>query len=413
MKKVLFVSYSFPPLGDPESYLVAKCFKYLPRYSWEPHIVCVDETTAWKVRIDSSAMKLLPPNLSVTRVKSFEYNSVMLALAMLVSYLPALFILPDMKIGWYWPAYEKSLSLLRSEQFALIHSWAMPVTSNLVGLRLKKETGLPWVAHFSDPWVDNPYLHFGKLTYSLNARLERAVIENADAIVFVSEETRELVMKKYSSEIKSKSLVIPHCFDPELIPPPSPKGDSRLIFIYTGSFYGPRSPLPLFKALGNILAEQPDIHNYLHVQIVGNLPKVYQNAVLELGIEKIVSVVGSVPFLDCLRYIRDADVPLVIDASSETPSIFLPSKLIDYIPFKKPLLGITPLEGASASLIRRLRGLVVSPQDIAGIEDRILTLYQKFRAGSLSDYSYSDEDIAPYSAVNTAKTLAELFDRVT
>lgn len=374
--------------------------------------MCANETSLWREPIDGTMMKLLPSKVKIVKVKSFEPRVAMMALAGLIKFLPTLFILPDSKVGWYRPAYKKSLSLLREKQFDLIYSCAMPLTSNLVGLKLKKETRLPWVAHFSDPWVDSPYMRYGRLSYYVNERLERAVIEKADAIVFVSEETRQMVMKKYPPEVKCKSLVIPHCYDRELISLSSPSlKNSKFTFTYTGGFYGIRTPLVLFNAIHNILKRQPDIQNSINIQIVGRLHKHYQDAILKLGIEKVVSVVGVVPYLESLKYIQNADVLLVIDAPSEGPSVFLPSKLIEYVGFKKPILGITPLEGASASLIKRLGGIVVSLDDIAGIEQGILTFYRQFRAENMSDYLYSDKDIASYNAMNTTKDLAELFNR--
>lgn len=140
--------------------------------------------------------------------------------------------------------------------------------------------------------------------------------------------------------------------------------------------------------------------------------KNYQDAILRLGIGEVVSVVGAVPYLESLKYIQNADVLLVVDAPSQGPSVFLPLKLIEYVGFKKPILGLTPPEGASASLIKRLGGIVVPPDDTAGIEEGILTFYQKFKDGNLSDYSYCDDDIKPYDAINTTRTLAELFDSV-
>lgn len=410
MKRVLFVSYAFLPQLSAESIQTSRYVKFLPQYGWEPHIVCANEESTLVEFIDKSMLSLLPPNIKRIKVRSFEPRILIMALGRL---LPISLKLPDNTIGWYRPACKKSLALLKREQFDMIHSWAMPLISNLVGLKLKKETGLPWVAHFSDPWVDNPYCHYGRLDGYINRKLEREVMGGADAIVFVSEETRQLVMKKYAPEVGKKSVVIPHCYDPELVSlfPPSLK-NSKLTFTYTGSFYGIRTPLPLFKAIGNLLTKQPEIQNFINIQIVGKLRKDYQDAILNLGIEKVVSAVGTVLYLKSLEYIQNADVLLLVDAPAEGPSVFLPLKLIEYAAFKKPILGITPLEGTSASLIKRLGGMVISPEDISGIEEAILTFYQKWKTDSLSDYSYSDNDIKAYNAMNTTKTLAELFDSV-
>lgn len=411
MKKVLFVSYAFPPQLSPESIQTSRYAKFLPQYGWEPYVICADEESNLGGSVDKGLLHLLPSNIKILRVRSFGPQILMMALG---KFLPILLRLPDSKIGWYLPACKKSLTLLKRERFDLIHSWAMCLTSNLVGLRLKKKTGLPWVAHFSDPWVDNPYIHYGRLSGYINRKLERAVMETADAIVFVSEETRQLVMRKYPPEVGRKSMVIPHCYDPELVSHPFPsKKNPKFTFTYTGNFYyGMRTPLGLFQAAHNILSKQPEIQDFINIQIVGTLHKDYQDAILRLGIEKVVSAVGAVLYLKSLEYIQNADVLLLIDAPSKTPSIFLPLKLVEYAAFKKPILGITPLVGASGSLIKQLGGIVVSPDDISGIEEGILLFYRKSKADSLSDYSYSDDDIKLYNAINTTRTLAELFDSV-
>lgn len=410
MRKVLFVSYGFPPLLLPESIQTARYVKFLPKYGWQPYLVTVDETSTHWEPIDATMMELVPSNARITRARSFEPRLGIVAASKL---LPILLKLPDNKIGWYRSACKRSLAVLKEERFDVIHSRAMYLTGNLVGLKLKKETGLPWIAHFSDPWVDNPYSHYGRLGGYINRKLERAVMEKADAIVFVSEETRQMVMKKYPLELRQKSVVIPHCYDPELVSFSSPpKRSSKLTFTYTGNFYyGIRTPLGLFNAVHNIVKKQPNIRNSINIQIAGKLHKDYQDAILRLDIGEVVSAVGAIPYLESLKYIQNADVLLVIDAPSETPSVFLPLKLIEYVGFKKPILGITPLKGATASLIKRLGGIVVSPDDTAGIEEGILTFYQKFKSDSMSDYLYSDKDVALYSAMSTTKALAELFNR--
>ncbi|MBA7489517.1 hypothetical protein ES702_00051 [subsurface metagenome] len=99
----------------------------------------------------------------------------------------------------------------------------------------------------------------------------------------------------------------------------------------------------------------------------------------ELRISEIVSSVGSVPYLESLEYILNADVLLLIDAPSEGSSVFLPCKLVEYIGSGNLILGITPLQGASANLIRKLNGIVVDPEDIEGVERIILDLYEKHK----------------------------------
>ena len=407
MKKVLFITYCFPPLLGPESIQSSRYIKFLLEYGWESYILCVDAKYSTDP-LDNGMLELVSDNIpSIKRARSYESGLFINNLARLFRFLVQM---PDIKIAWYYFAYKHAISMLKTTKFDLIHSWAQYFTGHLVGLKIKKKTGLPWIAHFSDPWVDNPYSKYGRIDGFVNRKMEEAVIKNADAIVFVSEETRQLVMKKYPSEMMSKAFVIPHCYDEELQLTHTKRRNSKFTLTYTGNFYGNRTPVPLFRAIRNIVVKKPDIGKLLQIQIVGKLYPDYKNMISELGIEKVVSHIDVVPYMESLKYISNADVLLLIDAPSIGPSVFLPLKLIEYLGSGNPIFGITPLEGASANLIRKLGGIVVSPDDIDGIEKGILTLYEKYKSNDLPN-CYKDKHLVDsYNAQNTTKILAELFN---
>ena len=408
-KKVLLITYNFPPVLNPESIQSSRYVKYLSYNNWQSTVVCADYQTLISRPNDLNLLNWLPSDVTVYQIKPQGP----LFVNRFLSY--DILRYPDGKIGWYKPAVKKALSLIKENDFDVIHSWAMDHISNLVGLKLKEETGLPWISHFSDPWVDNPYHFYGPLSRYINLKWEKKVMENSDMIVFVSEETKKLVLKKYPTTIQKKCVVIPHCFDTEIIAQllgtTTPK-KTKFTLTYTGNFYLQRSPQGLFISIKNLLLKRPELENHLNIQIVGKLPNRYKRLIKQLHIENIVTITGTIPYLESLQYQKNADVLLVIDAPSKMSSVFLPLKLIEYIGFKKPILGITPLAGESASLIRSLRGCVVSPDDIPGIENAILSLYEKFKENGLSVFSYGEEEIEPYNAYITSKRLAECFERV-
>ena len=408
-KKILLITYNFPPILNPESIQSSRYVKYLSYNNWQSTVVCADYQTLISRPNDLNLLNWLPSDVTVYPVKPQGP----LFVNRFLSY--DILRYPDGKIGWYKPAVKKALSLIQENDFDVIHSWAMDHISNLVGLKLKEESGLPWVSHFSDPWVDNPYHFYGPLSRYFNLKWEKNVMENSDMVVFVSEETKKLVLKKYPDKIHEKCVVIPHCFDAEIIaqlPGTTKPEKTKFTLTYTGNFYLSRSPRGLFISLKNLLLKRPELEKHLNIQIVGKLPNQYKRLVKQLRIEKIVTITGTIPYLESLQYQKNADVLLVIDAPLKMPSVFLPLKLIEYIGFKKPIFGITPLEGESASLIRSLRGCVVSPDDIPGIENAILFLYEKFKENKLSEFSYGDKEIEPYNAYTTSKRLAECFEKV-
>ncbi|MDI6794841.1 MAG: hypothetical protein QME81_18575, partial [bacterium] len=153
MKKLLFVTYGFPPLLNPRAIQVVRMAKYLLNFGWRTTILTVDEKSAFEIS-DSDLFSLIPEGIRVERVRTFEPKNL---IRILYRSLPLILALPDSKIGWAYFATRKGKDILKKGGYDLILSSAQPFSSHLVGLKLKKETGLPWVAHFSDPWVDSPY----------------------------------------------------------------------------------------------------------------------------------------------------------------------------------------------------------------------------------------------------------------
>lgn len=241
-----------------------------------------------------------------------------------------------------------------------------PMSDHLLGLRLKQKLQLPWVAHFSDPWSDNPFRKRFFLSNILNRRYEAKVIRDADRVVFTSQETLDLVMRKYPAEWRAKSRVVPHGFEPSLYESHLEKSSSSIVFRYVGNFYGKRSPSPLFEALATIYQKEPCLLKDVSVELVGSVPARFLRtrsfSDLPAGL---VRIVPTVTYLESLRLMSTADLLLVIDAPAKT-SVFLPSKLVDYLGAGVPILGLVP-PGSSEKLIRQVGGEVANPQNVAEI----------------------------------------------
>lgn len=106
-----------------------------------------------------------------------------------------------------------------------------------------------------------------------------------------------------------------------------------------------------------------------------------------------------------------ADVLLVIDADSDG-SLFLPSKLIEYLPFRRPILGLTPVPGPSADLIRELGYQVVAPGDLPAIAATLRDLLQAHAAGRLVPSLQHDSVTDRFSVARTTRKFAGLLEQV-
>jgi len=322
--------------------------------------------------------------------------------------MPALRNVPDAARVWVPRAVRAAARAAAAGEYAGFLSFAQPWSDHLVGLRVSRQTGLPWVAHFSDPWADSPYATSSQR--SIWRRMEEDVIREATAVVFVADETVELVMEKYPDEWRRKVFVVPHGFESghtgSTVRLPSDRSRPMRV-VYTGRFYsGLRTPVPLLRALAN-LQSRVSLAGTLEVLFIGPHTEEYARDANELGVSGLVRFLGRLPSADAAAAAAGADVLLVIDAPSSGPSPFLPSKLIDYLPFRKPILGVTPEPGASAHLLRRLGCPVAKPDDVASIEEALADLVRRWRDGTLNVAGAFDAVAAEF---DIRRTTARLHD---
>jgi glycosyltransferase involved in cell wall biosynthesis len=244
-------------------------------------------------------------------------------------------------------------------------TFGVPMSDHLLGLRLKPKLDVPWVAHFSDPWLDNAFHRHNLLSNLINRRLERKVIRAADRLIFTSAETLDLVMRKYPPQWRGKATVLPHSFDPALYPVSSPDARGPVVR-YLGNFYGHRSPVPLFRALRTVLLNEPALLKGVRVELVGQMPqRMREHATLRALPAELVRLVDTVPYSRSLQLMSDADLLLVIDGPDDL-SVFLPSKLVEYLGSGTPIFGIVP-PGTSARLLERVGAQVADPREPAEV----------------------------------------------
>lgn len=315
---------------------------------------------------------------------------------------------PDTARVWVGRASRAAVSAAASGEYAGLVSFAQPWSDHLVGLRVHRETGLPWVAHFSDPWADSPYATpHQRATWR---RMEEDVVREAAAVVFVTSETVDLVMAKYPEEWRRKAFVVPHGFEPDRPhAAPSRRTDRPrpMRIVHTGRFYaGVRTPIALLQALARLRSSQ-SLDGALELSFVGPYTEEYASEARALGVSDLVGFAGRVSPAEATARAAAADVLLVIDAPSRGPSPFLPSKLIDYLPLRKPILGVTPETGATAHLLRRLGCIVAPPDDTAAIERALADLMGSWRSGTLGVSPAFDSVAAEFEI---SRTTARLHD---
>jgi len=367
--KLLAISYSYPPKEEPRAIQVSRLLKYLKASTV---LICEGE--------DGDAQNGSESFLERTLRVPFSPSSGSNLLRRLSSriYLPVVSRTPDHLGPWKKSVLKTVDRLLNTEGYRpdIIVTFAFPLIDSIIGLELKRRYNLPWLAHFSDPWVDSPFRNHDRLTRILNKRLEQSVIENADRIVFTSNETAKLVMNKYPAALRSKVRIVSHAFEPDLFESAPQQDKGRLAIRYLGDLYHPRTPKPLFQALEILSSKEPELLSRFCFEIIGD---VHQLDMEQMGLSRLppgLVVFGPrVNYAESLAMMTSAAGLMVIDApvAKNTESVFLPSKLIEYVGADRPIIGLTP-PGTAAYLIDRLGGWVADP----GATDEVAKVLREF-----------------------------------
>jgi glycosyltransferase involved in cell wall biosynthesis len=379
--KILMIAYTFPPLLFPATMCYVKLAKGLQEQGHQVAVLAVDPETfqfpgGWKK--DDTLCELIPQGVAVHFVKSWENNPfIRLAKRFRLSREIFLPILEPKKIEWTYAARSSVLKHIQADDIDVILSCSQPHCNHLLGRHLKHKMGKPWIAYFSDPWTDNVYTPYSsRRVFRRHLALEKAVVAEADAVYFTSPETEHLVMGKYSRRLRQKAGVLPHSFVPHWYEGGSggrgPRAGGRIRFVQTGHFYGPRTPLPLLEALA-LLGKDLVLADCFEFVFYGGMQEEHRRYIEAHGLAEIVNLQGTVPYLESLWAMKDADYLLLIDAPLSSPgeSVFLPSKLIDYLGNHKPVVGITPLQGASARVLRETGNIVCDISDIHALADTL------------------------------------------
>lgn len=378
--KVLALSYAFPPMAFPRSIQVSRLLESL---DCECIVICgfdpaqrCDDTIA--PEIEDRMNQII--RLSDSKTKFQRYVDTVTALP----YMSLWSSIPDNQHKWVINANKQYQKWQKDNSWQpdVLLTFGQPMSDHLFGLKFKKDTGLPWIAHFSDPWVDSIFRRDNPAAYYRNKQLERKVINNADAVIFTSPETSDLVMNKYPRSWHRKAYYVPHSLKRELydldISPPREYYVMRSI----GNFYGERSPEPLFKGLERINSITPKLTENLKIEIIGSLGKGMNSLFNKYKeIEHIIQFIGSVSYAQSINMMQTAHCLVVIDAPAES-SVFFPSKLVDYIGANRYIFAISP-PGTTSRLVTNLGGTSVDPLDLDGICLALEQIFKK-RPGKLS-----------------------------
>ena len=436
MKKVLIISFYFPPANNPGAIRIGKFAKYLPQFGWEPIVLTVDRVKGlpqnlpleiaetnivrtpyfdmWPLiaqKLSSSTVTSSRTIQAVGRGKSSK--KVILKILRLMRPIYTLPLIDELlwdPVGWYPYAVKKGTEILAKDNIDMILSTYNPSLPHLIASRLHQKTGIPWIAEFRDLWSLNPFARKTQPFQFSKERWEKRIMKSCDLLVTVSEPLAKDLAVFHSKKV----MVIPNGFDEEDYKE-NVSLTSKFTITFTGKIYDPHlDPTPLVEALDELkrkgIISSDDVELRFFGKFIYDIPS---RLAKKHCLEDIIKTYDFVPFKESINRQQESTVLLVsvwIDPRGEG---IHSAKFFEYLGAGRPILAIAPKGGEIDKLLQESgTGIVANKaNEIEEILVKWLGEFKRF-GNILSYYNPNSEVIRRLSRKEGTKKLAGVLDEV-
>ncbi|WP_241498963.1 glycosyltransferase [Rufibacter ruber] len=270
----------------------------------------------------------------------------------LFKFLRGNLFIPDPRVGWNRFALDAATKVMKRKEMHAVVTSSPPHSTQLIGLKLKKQFGLKWIADLRDPWTDIYYyqdLNHTALAQKIDAKYEQEVLENADAILVVSADMKRLFLNKSTTLDPNKIHVIPNGYDEADFVHPSAPSKEEFTITYTGTITEAYNVEGFFQALCDTMTKNPLIRYKL--RFVGKVSAEVKRQVEAAGLALITEYIDYVPHDVSIQYLMSSTVLFM--AIPDVPNNFgiLTGKLFEYLAANKPIMCIGPIHGDADRII--------------------------------------------------------------
>lgn len=430
-KKVLIISYYWPPSGGIAVLRCLKWTKYLREFGWEPVVFTAKD--AHYPTFDPSNEKDVPEGITVLRGEIFEpyalykrftgqdkdanVNNVFYVqdeqpgwAHRFSVWVRSNFFIPDARAMWVRPSVRFLLNYLKEHPVDAIVSDGPPHSNTRIATIIRQKTGIPWLADFQDPWTQVDYYQMLSLTKwadRKHRRLEQEAFRTADKTTIVSPTWKEELESIGAHNVS----VIPWGYDPEDFADLEADKIPGFTFMHLGIMGHDRNPETFFRVLREIGEEIGDFQTDLHLHLVGQVDFSVQESFSMEGLLEKVILPGSVPRKKALQLMCGSPILLLLLNKQHNVKGRIPGKLFEYLAARRPILVLGPTDSDVARIVRETEsGYTCDYDDAPAIRQVVLELYQRYQAGEL--YNPTRGDIEQYSVQNLTRRLAGYLDEI-
>ncbi|MEE4178043.1 MAG: glycosyltransferase family 4 protein [Bacteroides sp.] len=431
MKRVLIITYYWPPSAGAGVQRWLKFSKYLREYGWEP-VIFTPENPEYPGQ-DPSLARDVPAGITVLKTRIWEPYQLYKAFTgrkkhekvqagfisehkkpglaeRMATWLRGNLFIPDARRFWIRPSVRFLTQWLKENPVDAMVSTGPPHSMHLIALGVKKKTNIPWLADFRDPWTQIDFYDKLMLTRwadKKHKRLERNVLKLADRVLIVS--------KNWAKDLKGinprEIEVLTNGFDPEDFEGLPDFTYDTFSITHLGSLNADRNPHQLWNALAELVKENEFFRENLLIRLIGKTDISVMEALEKNGLTPFVEKVDYLPHDQALA--QASQSALLLLPLNDTPNVMgiTPGKLYEYLALKRPILVIGPEEGDTARIIEETQsGKVTGFSDQEKVKVLLKGFAEDFKQENLDSGNTGTEK---FSRKTLTKTLASILDEMT
>lgn len=422
-KKLLIITYYWPPAGGPGVQRWLKFVKYLPDFNIQP-IVYIPENPTYPI-IDNGLQSEVSDKAILLKNKIFEpyglasffgksktkkISSGIIPNQKKQSFLEKILLwvrgnifIPDARFLWVKPSVKYLKKYIEENDIDTIVTSGPPHSLHLIGLQLKKDLNIQWFADFRDPWTTIGYHKALKLSSSAEKKhkaLEKQVLNSADTIIVTSKTTKTEFEALTSKPIE----VITNGYDVEKIQ--NQPLDEKFTLAHIGSFLSERNPRILWKALQELTKENKDFKRDFRLKLIGATSQEVLDTISEFRLNDYIENLGYVSHQEAVEHQRKSQVLLLIEINSEDTKSIIPGKLFEYMVSGRPIVAIGPEDSDFAEIITSTNtGVFFTYDEKERLKELLLNYYHHYQSQNLKVHAVG---LQKYSRKNLTEQLSKL-----
>ena len=432
MKKVLVITYYWPPSGGAGVQRMLKFVKYMPGFNVEPFVLTIHEDKAFYPIKDASLLKDIHPDLKIVKTKNTEILKFFSSLlpkkeiphsgfanhnkntfaSKVLRFLRGNLLIPDARKSWVNSAFKEACKLIEQEKIDTIIISTPPHSSQIVGLKLKKKyPNLKWIADLRDPWTDIYYykdLLHTSLAKKIDLKYERDVVQQSNSILVVSKGIKEMFADKYTG-IENKIYVIPNGFDEDDFKVESYPPTNEFLISHTGTIAESYNPKIFFSALEKIVAANKEKCK-IRVLFIGKNSPDFKALGKTYHVSNYIEYKDYVPHQEVITYLKNTTCLLLIIAETANQKGLLSGKLFEYLAAKKPIIAIGPKAGDAEEILSLSEaGKMFSRDEETQLVSYIEAKIEDWLKNPNLDLTHNKIDL--YSRKNLTKQLCDIIKK--